>query len=89
MSPEVVIDLFRSALYLAMTMVVVIIVPSLLVGLVVSVFQAATSINESTLSFLPRLLITFTTLMVAGPWLAGALYDFTVSLISEIPMMIG
>ena len=89
MTAEVVTDLFRSALYLAMTMVVVIIVPSLLIGLLVSVFQAATSINESTLSFLPRLLITLTTLMVAGPWLAGALHDFAVNLIGDIPMMIG
>ena len=89
MTAEVVTDLFRSSLYLAMTMVVVIIVPSLLVGLVVSVFQAATSINESTLSFLPRLLITLTTLMVAGPWLAGTLHDFAVRLIGDIPMMIG
>lgn len=89
MSAEVVTDLFRSSLYLAMMMVVVIIVPSLVVGLIVSVFQAATSINESTLSFLPRLLITLATLMVAGPWLAGTVYDFTIRLISEIPMMIG
>ena len=89
MSPEVVTDLFRSALYLAMTMVVVIIVPSLIVGLIVSVFQAATSINEQTLSFLPRLMITLTTLMVMGPWLAATVYDFTTRLIGDIPMMIG
>lgn len=89
MTPEVVSDLMREALYLAMFMVTVIIVPSLCIGLVVSVFQAATQINEQTLSFLPRLLITLMTLVVLGPWLGGLVTDFTERLIVDLPTLIG
>lgn len=89
MTPEVVSDLMREALYLAMIMVTVIIVPSLCIGLVVSVFQAATQINEQTLSFLPRLLITLMTLVVLGPWLGGLITDFTERLIVDLPTLIG
>lgn len=89
MTADMVADLMREALYIAMVMVTVIIVPSLLVGLLVSVFQAATQINEQTLSFLPRLLITLTTLIVLGPWLGGMIYDFTTRLILDLPTMLG
>ena len=89
MTPDVVADLFGEALFLVVIMVSVIVVPSLLVGLVVSVFQAATQINEQTLSFLPRLLVTFLTIMVAGPWLLNRLLDFFNRLFTEIPMLIG
>ena len=56
MTPEVFVDIFRDALWIVLLMVSAIIIPSLLIGLVVAVFQAATSINEQTLSFLPRLI---------------------------------
>ena len=69
MTPEVAVDLFRSALWLTTVMVAVLVIPSLLVGLLVAMFQAATQINEQTLSFLPRLLVMLVTLIVAGPWL--------------------
>ncbi len=89
MTPEVIMDLMRSALYVAMSMVAVIIVPSLLVGLIVSMFQAATQINEQTLSFLPRFMVTFLVLAIAGPWLGTMIYDFTERLILNIPSIIG
>ena len=89
MTPDVVADLFGEALFLVVIMVTVIVVPSLLVGLVISVFQAATQINEQTLSFLPRLLVTFLTIMAAGPWLLNRLLDFANRLLTEIPMLIG
>ena len=57
MTPEVAVDLFRNALWLTTMMVAVLVIPSLLVGLLVAMFQAATQINEQTLSFLPRLLV--------------------------------
>ncbi|HBP2405398.1 TPA: flagellar biosynthetic protein FliQ, partial [Pseudomonas aeruginosa] len=57
MTPEVALDLFREALWLTAMIVGVLVVPSLLVGLVVAMFQAATQINEQTLSFLPRLMV--------------------------------
>lgn len=64
MTPEIFVELFKESLWLVLIMVCAIIIPSLLVGLVVAIFQAATSINEQTLSFLPRLIITLLALMV-------------------------
>jgi len=89
MTPEVAVDLFREALSLTALVVAAIIVPSLLVGLLVAMFQAATQINEQTLSFLPRLLVSFMTLIVLGPWLVGQWMDFTTRLIHNIPFIIG
>ncbi|RLU00515.1 flagellar biosynthesis protein FliQ [Ketobacter sp.] len=89
MSPEVVSDLMREGLFIAMVLVSVIIIPSLVVGLVVSVFQAATQINEQTLSFLPRLLITLTTLVVMGPWLGGLVHDFAMKILVDMPTFLG
>jgi flagellar biosynthetic protein FliQ len=79
----------REGLYIAMVMVSVIIIPSLVVGLVVSVFQAATQINEQTLSFLPRLLITLATLIVMGPWLGNLVHDFAMKILVEMPTLLG
>jgi len=89
MTPEAVSDLMREGLYLAMVLVSIIIVPSLAVGLIVSVFQAATQINEQTLSFLPRLIVTLVTLVILGPWLGGLVTDFTERLITDIPNLLG
>ena len=77
MSPDMMVQLLGEGFLLIVLMVSVLIVPSLVVGLVVSVFQAATQINEQTLSFLPRLLTTLITVMVAGPWLLARLIEFT------------
>ena len=88
MTAEMVMDVMRNALYIAMLMVVVIIVPSLIVGLIVAMFQAATQINEQTLSFLPRLIVTLMVLSVAGPWLGRMVYEFTERLILDIPSML-
>ncbi|MFT4797428.1 MAG: flagellar biosynthetic protein FliQ [Candidatus Azotimanducaceae bacterium] len=89
MTPEVVIDVFKEAMLLIVLMVAVIVVPSLMVGLMVSMFQAATQINEQTLSFLPRLLVTLGTIMVLGPWLIALLMEHAIGLVSNIPFLIG
>ncbi|WP_422419671.1 flagellar biosynthesis protein FliQ [Pseudomonas sp. GZD-222] len=89
MTPEVAVDLFRDALWLTTLMVAVLVVPSLLVGLVVAMFQAATQINEQTLSFLPRLLAMLVTLIVAGPWLVQKFMEYILSLYGNIPQLIG
>ncbi len=89
MTPEVAVDLFREALWMTAMMVGVLVVPSLLVGLVVAMFQAATQINEQTLSFLPRLLVMLVTLIWAGPWLVRELMEYTQGLIQNIPLIIG
>lgn len=89
MTPEIVMDLFADAFYLIVLMVLVIVGPSLLVGLIVSMFQAATQINEQTLSFLPRLIMTIATIMVAGPWLLTRFMDLFDRLFNSIPLLIG
>ena len=89
MTPEVAIDLFRESLWLTALIVGVLVVPSLLVGLLVAMFQAATQINEQTLSFLPRLLVIMLTLIWAGPWLTRQLIEYTQTLIQNIPQLIG
>ena len=89
MTPEVAVDIFRDALFLIVLMVSVIVVPSLLVGLVVSVFQAATQINEQTLSFLPRLIVTLLMVIFAGPWMLQQLMEYTQRLVMDIPGLIG
>lgn len=89
MTPEVAVDLFRQAVWLTSVIVAVVVVPSLIVGLIVAMFQAATQINEQTLSFLPRLLLTFLTLIAIAPWLVTQLIDFTRRLYMEIPGLIG
>jgi|TARA_B100000767_G_scaffold266248_1_gene283345 flagellar biosynthetic protein FliQ len=88
MGPEIYIDMLGDALLLVIILVCAIILPSLAVGLMVAVFQAATSINEQTLSFLPRLIVTLLALIIGGHWLVQKLMDYTIRLIASIPSVI-
>jgi flagellar biosynthesis protein FliQ len=89
MSPEALVDIFREALSVIVFLVSAIILPGLGIGLVVAVFQAATSINEQTLSFLPRLLVTLFALMFLGHWLVQTMMDFFIEMVNRIPQVIG
>ncbi|EHK71022.1 flagellar biosynthesis protein FliQ [Pseudomonas psychrotolerans L19] len=89
MTPEVAVDLFRQGLWLTALLVAVLVVPSLIVGLIVAVFQAATQINEQTLSFLPRLIVTLLTLIVLGPWMVRQLMELIQTSVANIPRLIG
>lgn len=89
MTPEVVLDIFREALWLIVTLVCLIILPSLAVGLLVSIFQAATQINEQTLSFLPRFIVSILVIIVGGPWMLTQLMDYFTNLMKNIPYVIG
>lgn len=89
MTPETVIDIMREALWMIVLLTGVIIGPGLVIGLVVSTFQAATQINEQTLSFLPRLMVTLLAIIFAGPWMLTQLLDHANGLISRIPFLIG
>ncbi len=89
MSIADVLSLFGEALGMVVIIVALIVLPSLLVGLVVSVFQAATQINEQTLSFLPRLLMTLITIMVAGPWILAEFVDHFNRIFENIPGLLG
>lgn len=88
MSPELVINIAQHAVKLVLVLTSVILLPALSVGLLVSMFQAATQINEQTLSFIPKLVITFLTLMLAGPWMLRLLVEFSDHMITSIPAVL-
>ena len=88
MTPEVAVDIFREALWLTTMMVAVLVIPSLLVGLLVSVFQAVTQINEQTLSFLPRLIVTLVVLGVCGKWMIIQLHDLCIHLFTQAALLV-
>ena len=89
MTPESVLTIFQHALEIILLLLLVVLVPALVVGLLVSMFQAATQINEMTLSFIPKLVVTLVTLMIAGPWMLRVITDFTQGLVHDIPYLIG
>ena len=89
MEVEVFVDIVREALGLVALLVSASILPSLCVGLCVSIFQAATSINEQTLSFLPRLLVTVGALMVGSQKKKKKLMGFFKNIVDLIPQVIG
>lgn len=88
MSPETVMTIFRHALELITLLVAVVLLPALGVGLVVAMFQAATQINEMTLTFIPKLLVTFLVLLVGGSWMLNLLIEYTTHLFHSIPSLI-
>jgi flagellar biosynthetic protein FliQ len=88
MAPDTLIEVTRQGLWLIVLLASLIIGPSLIVGLIVSVFQAATQINEQTLSFLPRLIVTILVVIFGGPWIMGQLVDFAHQLFVNIPYLI-
>ena len=89
MTPTTVIDLGRQALELTLLVSAPLFIAALVTGLVISIFQAATQINEQTLSFVPKLIATFITLVLAGPWMIRMMTDFIRRLFESIPSMIG
>ena len=89
MSPEVIVEILRESMFMVILLVSAVIVPSMIVGLVVAVFQAATSINEQTMSFLPRLIVTLLALSWGGNWLVQKLMDFTFHMVEQIPQVVG
>lgn len=89
MTPESVIDIGEHALYVTTLILLVLLLPALAVGLLVSIFQAATQINEMTLSFIPKLIVTLLVMVMAGPWILRTLVTYTQRLIEDIPQLIG
>lgn len=89
MTPELVVSLLSQTIWLIIKFVAVLVLPSLVVGLVVAVFQAATQVNEQTLSFLPRLLTTLLTIIFAGNWMISEISDLFQYLFLSIPDLIG
>jgi len=89
MSPDTVMDVGREAMYLTMMLAAPLLLSALAVGLLIGVFQAATQIQEMTLSFIPKLMVLVFALLTAGPWMLRMLVEFTLRLFSEIPGMLG
>lgn len=89
MTPDQILSVFQHALEVVLMLLMVTLIPALVVGLLVSMFQAATQINEMTLSFIPKLIVTIATLMLAGPWMLRLIMDYTQELIKNIPYLIG
>lgn len=89
MTADTVIDLSQQALYIIALIASPMLLSALAIGLLIGMFQAATSINEQTLSFIPKLAILLFSIMVAGPWMLNILVDFTRRLYLNIPGLIG
>ncbi len=89
MTPDVVITIGKQALEVMMALMLVMLLPALCMGVMISMFQAATQINEQTLSFIPKLLITLFVLILAGPWMLKLITNYTERLINSIPGLIG
>ncbi len=89
MTPESVMTLGARAIEVALIIGAPLLLVALAVGLVISIFQAATQINEATLSFIPKLLAVFAMLVLAGPWMLARMVDYIRQLYSSIPSLIG
>ena len=89
MTPESVMTIGQQALEITLMVSAPPLLTALIIGLVVSIFQAATQINEMTLSFIPKLIGMFIVLIISGPWMMGILLDYMTRLFSSIPYMVG
>lgn len=89
MTPSTVIEIGRQAVEVTLMISAPLFIAALATGLLISIFQAATQINEATLSFVPKLIVVFTTLILAGPWMITLLVDFMQRLYGSIPSVIG
>lgn len=89
MTPTMVVEIGRQAVEITLMISAPLFLAALATGLIVSIFQAATQINESTLSFVPKLIVLFITLIAAGPWMITTLTDYMRRLYTSIPSMIG
>jgi len=89
MTPEAVTTIGQQALWVTMLLAAPLLLSALAVGLLVGMFQAATQINEMTMSFIPKLLVLVLALSVAGPWMLSIIMNFTRQLVEQIPSLIG
>ncbi len=89
MTPESVMDMGRQAMEVTLLVAAPMLLVALLIGLIVSIFQAATQINETTLSFIPKLIGIFAALVIAGPWILSIMLDYMRHVFTSIPGMAG
>ena len=89
MTPESVMTMGRTAMEVTLMVAAPMLLVALIIGLIVSIFQAATQINEATLSFIPKLVGIFVALVVAGPWMLAVMLDYMRSVFTGIPGLVG
>ena len=89
MTPEIVMNIGRQAIEVTLLLSGPLLLSTLLIGLIISIFQAATQINEATLSFIPKLVAAFLILLLAGPWMLQLIVDYIRRLFESIPQLIG
>ncbi len=89
MTPATVVEIGRQAMEVTLLVSAPLFLAALITGLLISIFQAATSINEATLSFVPKLVVMFITMIVAGPWMITIITDYMRRLFESIPALIG
>ncbi|MCA1854661.1 flagellar biosynthesis protein FliQ [Massilia oculi] len=89
MTPETVMTMGRNAMEVTLMVAAPLLLVALIIGLIISIFQAATQINEATLSFIPKLVGIFIALVVAGPWMLSTMLDYMRGVFTGIPGMIG
>lgn len=89
MTPETIMTLAYQGMRVTVLLAAPLLMAALLTGLIVSLFQAATQINEMTLSFIPKILAVLVTIMIMGPWMIGLITDFTRELFMNLPNLIG
>lgn len=89
MTPESVMTMGRHAMEITLMIAAPMLLVALIIGLIVSIFQAATQINEQTLSFIPKLVGIFVALVVAGPWMLSVMLDYMREIFGGIPGMVG
>ncbi|AYA40604.1 flagellar biosynthesis protein FliQ [Xenorhabdus nematophila] len=89
MTPESVMALGVEAMKVALALAAPLLLSALICGLIISLLQAATQVNEMTLSFIPKILAVFVTIVIAGPWMLNLLLDYMHALFSSIPAIIG
>ena len=88
MTDQTIIDLGVRTIWVALKVAAPALLATLFTGLLVSIFQAATQINEQTLTFIPKILIMTVALVVFGPWILETMMTFTTTLFNEIPTII-
>ena len=89
MTPQTVLEFVQRAMEVGLLVAAPMLLAALVTGLVISVLQAATQINEMTLSFIPKLVALFAVLVVAGPWMLSLIVDYLRDTLTNIPNMIG
>ncbi len=89
MTPESIMSMGHQAILVTLMVAAPMLLVALVIGLIVSIFQAATQINEATLSFIPKLIGIFATLVLAGPWMLTILTDYLRSVLTNIPFLAG